>query len=60
MNLKAMKAQCLFGDICPFNDCNQCMEYAPVDANGLDDRDMSEDIHEWRRQWARMLERDED
>lgn len=59
MDLKAMKTHCLYGDICPFSDCTQCQDYICVDANGVYDFDTSEDMYEWHRQWARMLERDE-
>lgn len=32
-----MKQRCLFGDICPFEDCEECTDFSPVDVNGMDE-----------------------
>ncbi|MBO5970939.1 MAG: hypothetical protein J6S14_20880 [Clostridia bacterium] len=37
-----MKKLCLFGDICPFDDCDQCDDYTPVDAYGEPDINLTQ------------------
>lgn len=29
-----MKNICLYGDICPCDDCEECSDFVPVDVNG--------------------------
>lgn len=36
-----MKNHCLFGDICPCGDCEECSDYTPVDVYGEPDVNLS-------------------
>ena len=51
-----MKHKCLFGDICPFDDCDQCEDYSPVDPDGMDELPLNSYQAQWREQWNRMIE----
>lgn len=51
-----MKQRCLFGDICPFDDCEECSDYSPIDENGEPDVDMRNHKRMALKDWVQLME----
>ena len=52
-----MKNHCLFGDICPCEDCEECSDYTPVDVNGEPDVDLSQHKRMTLKEYIMLYER---
>lgn len=52
-----MKNQCLFGDICPCEDCEECSDYTPVDVYGEPEVDLSQHKRMALKEYVMMIER---
>lgn len=50
-----MKQRCLFGDICPFEDCEECTDFSPVDVNGMDELPQEQYKEAWHQVWYKTI-----
>lgn len=54
-NNNPIKQYCLYGDICPFDDCEECSDFAPVDVNGEPGINFSQHKRIALEDWVQMM-----